>query len=114
MSFYGEAELAGLEAQSWAALGEYRRAAGQARRAIGLQDPHFARNTALYGAELTGDLAASGHPDEAVAAGSEVLDLLGSRVHSTRIRSMLDVAARGLRHYRQEPAVAEFLRRGGW
>ncbi|MDX6315765.1 MAG: hypothetical protein QOF44_5229 [Streptomyces sp.] len=114
MSFFGEAELAGLEAQSWAALGDHRRAAEQARRAVGLQDPHFARNTALYGAELTGDLAAAGRPDEAAAAGSRVLDLLGSRVHSTRIRSMLDGAARAMRPYRREAGVADFLRRGQW
>jgi len=114
MSFFGEAELAGLEAQSWAALGDHRRAAEQARRAVGLQDPHFARNTALYGAQLTGDLAAAGRPDEAAAAGGRVLDLLGSRVHSTRIRSMLDGAARGLRPYRREAAVADFLLRGSW
>ncbi|MFE2428292.1 tetratricopeptide repeat protein [Streptomyces sp. NPDC059373] len=114
MSFFGEAELAGLEAQSWAALGDHRRAAEQARRAVGLQDPHFARNTALYGAELAGDLAAAGRPDEAAAAGSRVLDLLGSRVHSTRIRSMLDGAARVMRPYRREAGVADFLHRGRW
>lgn len=126
MSFYGEAELAGLEAQSWAALGDHRRAVEQARRAVGLQDPHFTRNTALYGAELACDLAAAGRPDEAAAVGTRVLDLLGGRgrtdsrtggrgrVCSTRIRSMLDTAARSLRPHHREAGVADFLRHGPW
>ncbi|MYR43676.1 hypothetical protein, partial [Streptomyces sp. SID5910] len=55
MSFYGEAELEGLEAQCWSTLGDWTRAAGHARRAAELQDPHFTRNLALYSAELADD-----------------------------------------------------------
>jgi hypothetical protein len=76
MSFYGEAELEGLEAQCWSTLGDWTRAARHARRAAELQDPHFTRNIALYTAELADDLARGGSPDEAAAAGMRVLDLL--------------------------------------
>jgi tetratricopeptide (TPR) repeat protein len=110
MSFFGEAELTGLEAKCWAILGDHRRAAAQARRAIRLQDPHFTRNTALYGAELAHNLAADGRPDEAAAAGARVLDLLG-RVHSPRVHGLLDGTARALHQHRRADAVAEFLAR---
>ncbi|MFI0260086.1 tetratricopeptide repeat protein [Streptomyces sp. NPDC017056] len=100
MSFYGEAELAGLEAQCWSALGEQERAAANARRAVALQDPHFTRNIALFTAELAGDLAHSRAPEEAAAAGTRVLVLLED-VRSARIRTMLDSTARVLRPYRR-------------
>ncbi|MGX1757530.1 tetratricopeptide repeat protein [Streptomyces lydicus] len=110
MSFYGEAELAGLEAQCWAALGEAGRAVEHARRAVALQDPHFTRNIALFTAELAGDLADSGQPEEAAAAGVRVLALL-EQVRSARIRTMLDGTARTLRAHRHCGAVAGFLER---
>ncbi|MGW7005800.1 tetratricopeptide repeat protein [Streptomyces sp. NPDC054933] len=109
MTFYGEAEMAGLEAQCWSRLGDYRRAAAQARRGVALQDPHFTRNIALYSAELAGDLAAGGEPDEAAKAGCRALELLGERVKSSRIQGMLDVAARALRPYRRRSAVGTFF-----
>ncbi|GGU88844.1 hypothetical protein GCM10010211_64210 [Streptomyces albospinus] len=108
MSFYGEAELAGLEAQCWSALGETRRAAEHARRAVALQDPHFTRNIALFTAELAGNLAAGGAPEEAAAAGIRALALL-EQVRSARIRAMLDSTARKLRPYRSCRPVPEFL-----
>ncbi|MEU6326654.1 tetratricopeptide repeat protein [Streptomyces sp. NPDC047049] len=110
MSFYGEAELAGLEAQCWSALGEAGRAVEHARRAVALQDPHFTRNIALFTAELAGDLADSGQPEEAAAAGVRVLALL-EQVRSARIRSMLDGTARTLRAHRDRGAVTGFLER---
>ncbi|TGA99659.1 tetratricopeptide repeat protein, partial [Streptomyces palmae] len=110
MSFYGEAELEGLEAQCWAALGDPRRAAEHARRAVALQDPHFTRNIALFTAELAGDLADGRHPEEAAAVGNRALDLL-RQVRSGRIRAMLDGAAGALHPHRSTPAVAEFLAR---
>lgn len=111
MTFYGEAELEGLEAQVWSQLGDHRRAAEHARRSLALQDPHFTRNIALYSAELAGDLAADGEPDEAATAGGHALDLLGGRVRSSRIQCMLGGAAATLRTHRQRPAVAAFLAR---
>ncbi|MEV5592678.1 hypothetical protein [Streptomyces sp. NPDC052496] len=99
MSFYGEAELAGLEAQCWSALGEQGRAATHARRAVALQNPHFTRNIALFTAELAGDLALSRAPEEAASAGTRALILLED-VRSARIRTMLDATARALRPYR--------------
>ncbi|MFH8347104.1 tetratricopeptide repeat protein [Streptomyces sp. NPDC018045] len=99
MSFYGEAELAGLEAQCWSALGEQGRAVTHARRAVALQDPHFTRNIALFTAELAGDLALSHAPEEAATAGTRALILLKD-VRSARIRTMLDSTARALRRYR--------------
>ncbi|MEU6172960.1 tetratricopeptide repeat protein [Streptantibioticus parmotrematis] len=111
MTFYGEAELEGLQAQCWSRLGDYRRAAAHARRGVALQDPHFTRNIALYSAELASDLAALGEPDEAAQAGHRALTLLGGRVRSSRIQGMLDGAAASLRPYRRRTAVADFLAR---
>ncbi|MFE6835524.1 tetratricopeptide repeat protein [Streptomyces sp. NPDC057705] len=110
MSFFGEAELESLEARCWAALGEHARAARHARRAADLQDPHFARNVALYTAELAGDLARAGAPDEAAWAGGRVLDLL-TEVQSTRVRSMLSETAGALVPHQRSPRVGAFLTR---
>ncbi|AEW94237.1 MULTISPECIES: hypothetical protein [Streptomycetaceae] len=109
MTFYGEAELAGLEAQCWSRLGDARRAADCARRAVALQDPHFSRNIALYSAQLAGDLAACGEPEEAAEAGRQALGLLDQRVRSSRIQAMLHAAARKLRPYGHRGAVGDFL-----
>jgi tetratricopeptide (TPR) repeat protein len=110
MSFYGEAELEGLEAQCWSTLGDWPRAARHARRAAQLQDPHFTRNLALYTAELADDLARGGHPDEAAAAGMRVLDLL-DQVQSSRIQTMLAGTARVLLPHRRATGVSGFLER---
>ncbi|MFD5567225.1 hypothetical protein [Streptomyces cadmiisoli] len=110
MSFYGEAELEGLEAQCWSTLGDWPRAARHARRAAHLQDPHFSRNIALYTAELADDLARGGRPDEAAAAGMQVLDLLDV-VQSSRIQAMLAGTARVLLPHRRASGVSEFLER---
>ncbi|RPE43647.1 hypothetical protein EDD90_6858 [Streptomyces sp. Ag109_O5-1] len=110
MSFYGEAELEGLEAQCWSTLGDWRRAARHARRAADLQDPHFTRNIALYTAELADDLARGGRPDEAAMAGMRVLDLL-DQVQSSRIQGMLAGTARVLLPHRRASGVQEFLDR---
>ncbi|MFF0018794.1 tetratricopeptide repeat protein [Streptomyces sp. NPDC005374] len=110
MSFYGEAELEGLEAQCWSTLGDWRRAARHAHRAAELQDPHFTRNIALYTAELADDLARGGHPDEASAAGLRVLELLG-QVQSSRIQTMLAGTARVLLPHRRASGVSAFLER---
>ncbi|MFJ2646425.1 tetratricopeptide repeat protein [Streptomyces sp. NPDC087420] len=110
MSFFGEPELEALEAQCHAALGDWSRAARHAYRASVLQDPHFTRNLALYRAELATDLARAGRPDEAAAAGRQVLDLL-DEVQSSRIQGMLAVTARLLLPRRRSPEVAAFLER---
>ncbi|MFD5267624.1 tetratricopeptide repeat protein [Streptomyces sp. NPDC058335] len=110
MSFYGEAELEGLEAQCWSTLGDWPRAARHARRAAQLQDPHFTRNIALYTAELADDLARGGRPDEAATAGMRVLDLL-DQVQSSRIQTMLAGTARVLLPHRRASGVSEFLER---
>ncbi|MEU0671864.1 tetratricopeptide repeat protein [Streptomyces sp. NPDC006172] len=108
MTFYGEAELEGLEAQCWSTLGDWPRAARHARRAADLQDPHFTRNIALYTAELADDLARGGRPDEAAAAGLRVLNLL-SQVQSSRIQTMLAGTARVLLPHRRASGVSDFL-----
>ncbi|NGO81477.1 hypothetical protein G6045_38340 [Streptomyces sp. YC504] len=110
MTFFGAAELAGLEAQCWSALGEWSKAASRAHTAVALQDPHFTRNTALYTAELADDLARAGRPDEAASAGRKVLDLLGE-VQSSRVQSILRATARVLLPHRRTPGVATFLER---
>ncbi|MFF4651481.1 tetratricopeptide repeat protein [Streptomyces sp. NPDC001380] len=110
MSFYGPAEITGLEAQCRSALGDWDRAADLARRAVELQEPHFVRNRALYTAELArcrlgrGDLAA------AAAGGTQALHLL-QEVRSARIRSMLAGTAALLRPHRDVPEVAAFVER---
>jgi tetratricopeptide (TPR) repeat protein len=110
MSFYGAAELEGLEAQCWSTLGNWTRAARHARRASELQDPHFTRNIALYTAELADDLARGGRPDEAAVAGMRVLDLLGE-VQSSRVQTMLAGTARVLLPHRRAYGVSAFLDR---
>ncbi|MFD1661898.1 hypothetical protein ACFSL4_27845 [Streptomyces caeni] len=110
MTFYGEAEFEGLEAQCWATLGDWPRAARHARRATQLQDPHFTRNTALYTAELADDLARGGRPDEAAVAGRRVLDLL-DEVQSSRVQTMLAGTARVLLPHRRASGVSAFLDR---
>lgn len=110
MSFFGEAELAGLEAQCWAALGDWRRAADSARQAVALQRPHFIRNIALFSAELAGNLVGLGEPAEAAEMGHRALDLLES-VRSPRITAMLTETAQRLQPYQREPEVAAFLLR---
>ncbi|MFD4584671.1 tetratricopeptide repeat protein [Streptomyces sp. NPDC058434] len=111
MSFFGEPELQALEAQCWSALGDWPRAARHAHRAAALQDPHFARNLALYRAQLAADLARADAPAEAAAVGEQVLDALEGDVESTRIRAMLADTARVLGSRRGTPGVASFLDR---
>ncbi|MGC4946425.1 tetratricopeptide repeat protein [Streptomyces sp. DT224] len=111
MSFFREAELEMLEAQCWAALGDWSRAAGHAERAVRLQDPRFTRNLALYRAELTWDLARGGRPEEAASAGHAVLDLLED-VRSSRIRAILADTVGALGPRSEAPAeVRDFLDR---
>lgn len=117
MSFYGVAELEGLEAQCWSTLGDWPRAARHAKRAADLQDPHFSRNIALYTAELADDLARGGLPDEAAVAGMRVLDLL-DQVQSSRIQTMLAGTARVLLPHRRAgacpPSWSGTPRHRGW
>ncbi|MEU3960613.1 hypothetical protein AB0F42_12440 [Streptomyces buecherae] len=110
MSFFGEAEAAGLEAQCWSTLRKWDRAVEHARRSVALQGPHFVRNRALFTAELATDLLGGRAPDEAAAAGERVLALSG-QVRSARVRAMVDDVAQGLRPWRREPGVARFLTR---
>ncbi|QNP63448.1 tetratricopeptide repeat protein [Streptomyces genisteinicus] len=110
MSFFAEPELEALQAQCWSALGDWARAARHARRAATLQDHRFTRNLALYRAELACDLARAGVPDEAAAAGDQVLALLG-HVRSSRIHAMLADTAAVLRPHRAAAGVGGFLER---
>ncbi|WP_354640594.1 tetratricopeptide repeat protein [Kitasatospora camelliae] len=108
MSFYGEAELAGLEAQCWSALGEWDLASDRAVRAMDLQDPHFVRNRALYTAELAHDRLGRGDLAGAGEHGTAAVALLG-QVRSARIRGMLAHTAGRLREHRAVPEVRAFL-----
>lgn len=108
MSFYGEAEIAGLEAQCWSALGEWDRASERAGLAIALQEPHFVRNRALYTAELAHDRLGRGDLAGAAEHGSAAVALLGE-VRSARIRGMLADTAERLRPFQGVREVGEFL-----
>ncbi|MGW0120294.1 tetratricopeptide repeat protein [Streptomyces sp. NPDC003327] len=88
MSFFGEPELEALEAHCWSALGEWGRAARHAHRATVLQNPHFARNLALYRAQFAGNLARAGRLDEAAAEARRVEDSLAD-IGSARVEHLL-------------------------
>ncbi|MDH6110573.1 hypothetical protein P3T36_006173 [Kitasatospora sp. MAP12-15] len=108
MSFYGEAELAGLEAQCWSSLGEWDRASEQAGLAMALQEPHFVRNRALYTAELAHDRLGRGDLAGAAEYGSAAVGLLNG-VRSARIRGMLAGTAVRLREHASVSEVRVFL-----
>ncbi|SDT76220.1 hypothetical protein SAMN05216371_5131 [Streptomyces sp. TLI_053] len=108
MSFFGEAELAGLQAQCWSALGDWERASERAGLAIALQQPHFVRNRVLYTAELAHDRLGRGDLAGAAEHGSAAVALFDD-VRSARIRSMLADTAQRLRQHRRVPEVGRFL-----
>ncbi|GAA3026328.1 hypothetical protein GCM10020229_42080 [Kitasatospora albolonga] len=108
MTFFGEAEIAGLESQCWSALEVWDRAGVLARQAVDLQEPHFVRNRVLYTAELAHDRLGLGDLAGAAVLASEATALLGE-VRSARIRAMLSGTARQLRAHRAVPEVAAFL-----
>ncbi|MFD5921065.1 tetratricopeptide repeat protein [Kitasatospora sp. NPDC058201] len=108
MSFFGEAELAGLRSQCWSALGDWDRASEQAGLAIALQKPHFVRNRVLYTAELAHDRLGGGDLAGAAQHGSAAVALF-DEVRSARIRSMLADTAQRLRPHRRVPEVGRFL-----
>ncbi|MGW4382316.1 tetratricopeptide repeat protein [Kitasatospora sp. NPDC004531] len=108
LSFFGEAELAGQEAQCWSALGDWKRANDRAEQAVGLQLPHFARNRALYTAELAHDRLGRGDVAGAALQGSEAVAMF-DQVSSTRIRGMLAHTADRLRRHSSVAEVREFL-----
>ncbi|MFJ6215354.1 tetratricopeptide repeat protein [Streptomyces sp. NPDC092296] len=110
MSFFGRAEITGLEAQCWSALDDWTRAADLATRAMRLQDPHFVRNRALYTAELAHDQLGGGDLAAAAVSGTHALELL-REVSSTRIKGMLAGTVGRLRRHRGVPEVAEFVDR---
>ncbi|MFJ6622995.1 tetratricopeptide repeat protein [Kitasatospora sp. NPDC091335] len=108
MSFFGEAEFAGLQSQCWSALGDWDRASEQAGLAITLQKPHFVRNRVLYTAELAHDRLGRGDLAGAAHHGSAAVALFGA-VRSARIRSMLADTAGRLRPHVTVPEVRRFL-----
>ncbi|MFF1797296.1 tetratricopeptide repeat protein, partial [Kitasatospora sp. NPDC058263] len=108
MSFFGEAEIAGLQSQCWSALGDWDRASEQAGLAIALQEPHFVRNRVLYTAELAHDRLGRGDVAGAAGHGTAAVALFGE-VRSARIRSMLADTAERLRPHRTVPEVGRFL-----
>ncbi|MFJ5234596.1 tetratricopeptide repeat protein [Kitasatospora sp. NPDC088391] len=108
MSFFGEAELAGQDAQCRSALGDWDLAAERAARAVELQEPQFVRNRVLYTAELAHDRLGRGDLAGAAVHGSAAVALL-DRVRSARIRGMLAHTADRLRGHAAVPEVREFL-----
>ncbi|WP_228454605.1 tetratricopeptide repeat protein [Streptomyces alkaliphilus] len=105
MSFFGDAEFAGLRAQCWAALGEPERAAESARQAVELRDPHFVRNIALFSAILAEQQALAGEPREAAVTALGAVDSL-ERVRSVRVREIVGRTVEVLEPYRSLPEPA--------
>ncbi|MER6910673.1 tetratricopeptide repeat protein [Streptomyces sp. NPDC000594] len=111
MSFFGRPELEALQARCLAMLGEWHRAAGHLRTAVRLQNPHFARNLAMYGADQALTLTRCAAPDESAAAAHRVLDLVEGGVRSARVDALLASTATALRPHRRVPEVAALLTR---
>jgi hypothetical protein len=108
MSFFNEAEMAGLMAQCWAALGEFESAADWAEQTVALQSAYFVRNRTLYTAELAHDQLGRGALAEAARTGSSAV-ALPARGRSTRIRGMVSATAERMRKRRAVPEVSDFM-----
>ncbi|MGJ5899404.1 hypothetical protein ACSCBZ_46815 [Streptomyces niveiscabiei] len=110
LSFFAPGELAGLEALARADLGQHERAAAGAEQAVLLHGDRYARNRALYTADVAIQHAVRHRPDPEAAAeaAGRVLAYLPD-VRSDRLtRSLHDVAGALQRHARV-PEVAAWI-----
>lgn len=112
LEFFTPAELAGLEALCRADLGQHERAAYGAEQAVLLHGHAFARNRALYTADVAVQNAVRDRPDldAALRAADDVLAYLPD-VQSRRLLNALREVGAAMQRHANTPAVAEWLDR---
>ncbi len=110
LDFYAPGELAGLEALARADLGQHERAAAGAEQAVLLHGGAFARNSALYTADVAIQHAvrALPEPEAAAEAAGRVLAYL-PEVRSDRLLQSLHDIAGALQRHGRVPAVADWI-----
>ncbi|MFI8992167.1 hypothetical protein ACIG63_45780 [Streptomyces antimycoticus] len=110
LDFYTPGELAGLESLARADLGQHERAASGAEQAVLLYGKGFARNRALYTADVAIQHAVRDRPEPEAAAeaAGKVLAFLPEVRSDRLLRSLHDVAGALQRHDRV-PAVADWI-----
>ncbi|MEU4898867.1 hypothetical protein AB0B12_42015 [Streptomyces sp. NPDC044780] len=110
LEFYTPAELAGLEALARADLGQHQRAAAGAEQAVLLHGDAFARNRALYTADVAIQHALRDRPEAEAAAeaAGRVLAYL-PQVRSDRLLQQLHNVESALQRHAAVPAVADWL-----
>ena len=110
LSFFAPGELAGLEALARADLGQHERAAAGAEQAVLLHGTEFARNRALYTADIAIQHAVRDRPEPEAAAeaAGRVLAYLPD-VRSDRLLQSLHNVAGALQRHSRVPAVADWI-----
>jgi hypothetical protein len=110
LDFYAPGELAGLECLARADLGQHERAASGAEQAVLLHGDAFARNRALYTADVAIQHAVRDRPEPEAAAeaAGRVLAFL-PEVRSDRLLQSLHNVAGALQRHGRVPAVASWI-----
>ena len=110
LEFFTPAELAGLEALARADLDQHERAAAGAEQAVLLHGDAFARNRALYTADIAIQHAVRDRPEPEAAAeaAGRVLAYL-PEVGSDRLLQQLHNVESALQRHAAVPAVADWL-----
>ncbi|MEC3996211.1 hypothetical protein VSR01_22900 [Actinacidiphila sp. DG2A-62] len=110
LEFFTPAELAGLEALCRADLGQHERAAYGAEQAVLLHGEAFARNRALYVADIAVQNAVRDRPDldAAVDAANKVLTFV-PEVKSRRLLNALREVEAALQRHAKAPLASEWL-----
>ncbi|MGW6744813.1 hypothetical protein ACWGDX_29450 [Streptomyces sp. NPDC055025] len=110
LDFYAPGELAGLESLARADLGQHERAASGAEQAVLLHGDAFARNRALYTADVAIQHAVRDRPEPEAAAeaAGRVLAFL-PEVRSDRLLQSLHNVAAALQRHGRVPAVASWI-----
>ncbi|MGW3200140.1 hypothetical protein ACWDBD_37350 [Streptomyces sp. NPDC001118] len=110
LSFYAPGELAGLESLARADLGQHERAAVGAEQAVLLHGGKFARNSALYMADVAIQHAVRDRPEPEAAADAagKVLAYL-PEVRSDRLLQSLHNVAGALQRHNRVPVVADWI-----
>lgn len=110
LEFFTPAELAGLEALARADLDQHERAAAGAEQAVLLHGEQFARNRALYQADVAIQhaLRERPEPEAAAEAAGRVLAYLPD-VRSDRLLQQLHNVESALQRHAAVPAVADWL-----